>query len=292
MFQTTIVLCLRIPPSSLPAFRTPRLSALVAATVTAVTTVFAASATPVTAAPKAAAPTLSIESKTCAIGATEEERSVTVTALALLGATGDRVTMRFSLQSRQGKAKWKSVLFKDPTTTKKWETTEAERAGLKLTKVIPSLPEGYQYRVVVESRGINAGGKVVTRTAKRNVLCNQPLFTPTLVLGKIEKTKARGVDGDAYVVPVKNLGRLASKPYVLSIARADTREQLASVRSSALKGGATNRTTVPLNGDCTGPVVIAVHEEGADPSALTPAQSVVVGCDGTPTPAATSSRRR
>ena len=300
----------------MPAFRTPRFAALAAATVALLATATVGPAAPATAAPKAAAPTLSIESKTCSIGATEEERSVTVTALALLGATGERVTMRFSLQSRLSKAKWKSVLFKDPTITKKWETTDAVRAGLKLTKTIPSLPEGFQYRVVVESRGVDANGKVVTRTAKRYVNCNQPLFTPTLTLGKTSVSKKAPTDGltpnpapaddpagsttptptaaasagpPYLVIPVKNAGRVTSGDAILTVARADTRETLSRWTVDPIKGGATVKLLVSVPADCS-QLYVTVQPTGAKPAELTVEQAGIVDCR-TPAGAARKARR-
>lgn len=273
----------------MPAHRTTsRLAAIAAAALALL-----GATTSAHAAPKAAAPTLTIESRNCAIGPTEEERSVTVTALALLGNTGERVTMRFTLQARQGKTKWRSLLFKDPTTTKKWETTEAAGAGLKLTKTIPDLPEGYQYRVVVESRAIDGAGKVVTKTAKRSVACNQPLFTPTLTLGKLQAYKkapadAPAIDGPVLALPVKNLGRLASKEAVITVARADTREVLAQYNVPPLKGGETVRVYAPQPASCT-QLYVTVQERGADETTLTPAQTGVVGCVGAA--AAAASRR-
>ncbi len=240
-------------------------------------------------APKAAPPTLTIESKNCAIGPAATDRSATVTALALLGTTGDRVTMRFSVQARQGKTRWKSLLFKDPSTTKKWETTEAAGAGLKLTKTIPNLTEGYEYRVVVESRAIDSGGKVVTRTARKYVPCKQPLFTPTLALGKVEVVKA--ASADSLIVPVKNLGRLASEPFTITVSTADTRQVLASARFGALKGGTTNRAAVALNATCAGPVIVSVQEDGAAPETLTADQVATVDCSGAKAQRAAKHRR-
>lgn len=280
----------------MPAFRTPRFHAAAAALLTALTVAFAGPAAPAGAAPKGGAPTLTIESKACTIGATEEERSVTVTALALLGATGDRVTMRFSLQSRQGKAKWKSVLFKDPTTTKKWETTEALRAGLKLTKVIPNLPEGYRYRVAVESRGVDEAGKVVTKTSKKYVLCNQPLFTPTLTLSKVRVLKQSSssnveFEGPSLEMTIRNLGRLPSKGLDLTIADGATRAPLSKTVLPSIKGGGSARWIGPLPKDCT-KLYITVQEAGADPSALTVEQSATVDCAVGQQSRATTSRRR
>lgn len=288
----------------MPAFLTSRFitAALAVATLSAVAAPGAAQAA------KAPAPTLSIESKTCLTGAETADRSVTVTALALLGSTGERVTMRFSLQSRIGKTKWKSVLFKDPSTTKKWETTEAAGAGLKLTKTIPDLPEGFQYRVVVESRAVDTTGKVVTRTAKRYVLCNQPQFTPTLTLGKTlvaKKTPPESIqpnpvpakDGDPpplitpgpppyLIVPVKNVGRLPSEEAVLTLARADTRETLSRWVVDPVKGMATVRLRISVGTDCT-QLYVTVQPKGAEPTDLTVEQAAVVDCR----PSADAARR-
>lgn len=287
----------------MPAFRTPRLTASVAAATALLAAASFGPAAPARAASKAPAPTLSIEAKSCTIGLSDDERSVTVTALALLGDVGDRVTMRFALQSRVGKTKWKSVLFKDPTNTKKWETTEALRAGLKLTKTIPNLPEGFQYRVVVESRGVDTGGKVVTRTAKRYYVCNQPLFTPTLGLGKAtvaKKAPAGGITlapvppettattpapqasqdntGAAFlVIPVKNAGRITSPEAVLTVARVDTREVLSKWRVDPIKGGATARLLLGIPADCT-QLYLTVQPVDAKPTDLTVEQAGIVDC--------------
>lgn len=287
--RVTILPDREFPPTSLLTARiTSRLATLASALALALAggLVPAADAR---VAPKAAPPTLTIESKNCSIGPAAADRSATVTALALLGTTGDRVMMRFSVQARQGKTRWKSLLFKDPSTTKKWETTEAAGAGLKLTKTIPNLTEGYEYRVVVETRAIDSGGKVVTRTARKYVPCKQPLFTPTLALGKMEAFKAAG--GDGLIVPVKNLGRLPSKPYTVTISTADTRQVLASARFGALKGGSTNRAAVALNGTCAGPVIVSVQEDGAAPEALTAEQVATVDCSGAKAQRAAKHRR-
>lgn len=245
---------------------------------------------------KAAAPSLSIEAKNCSIGATEDLRSATVTALALLGTTGERVTMRFSVQSRQGKTRWKSLLFKDPTVTKQWETTDAAGAGLRLTKIFPKLPEGYDYRVVVEARSVDADGKVVTKTARKYVPCKQPLFTPTVVLGKVAVTKtipaeAGGGDGPGLLIPIKNLGRLPSDEVVITIANADTREVIATVGSGSLKGGGNGRWVGALPPDCTN-LYITVQEKGALPEDLAVEQTATVSCKPAPVTAATPARRR
>ncbi len=248
------------------------------------------------AAAKAAAPSLAIQAKTCLIGPTPEDRSVTVTALALLGTTGERVTMRFTVQSRQGQTRWRSLLFKDPASTKKWETTEAAGAGLKLTKTIPELDEGYDYRIVVEARSVDAAGKVVTKTARKYVPCKQPLFTPTLTFGKVQITSKPPADaagapatGPYLVIPVKNLGRLPSAEVVITIAKADTRELIAQVGTGSLKGGASTRWVGGLPADCT-QLYITVQEKGAAPADLTADQTATVDCKATP--AADRARRR
>ncbi|MBJ7472759.1 MAG: hypothetical protein JHD16_15745 [Solirubrobacteraceae bacterium] len=250
-------------------------------------------------APKAGAPSLTIEAKRCLIGPAEDDRSVTVTALALLGSTGDRVTMRFSVQSRQGKTRWKRLLFKDPGNTGTWETTEAAGAGLKLTKTIPKLPENFDYRVVVETRAVDESGKVVTKTARKYVPCKQPMFTATLNIGKtgvftkapadaVQPAFAPNTDGsptpalDAagppyLVIPIKNVGRITSEPAVLTVARADTRETLSRWAVDPLKGGATVKLLYGVAPDCS-QLYITVQPEGAAPTALTVAQAGIVDC--------------
>lgn len=293
-FATTIPLATTNPPLSL---LTPRTSFSLASVACALGLAFGGALAPSSdarAAAKAAAPTLTIEAKNCSIGPTEDDRSATVTALALLGSTGERVTMRFTVQSRQGKTRWKSLLFKDPSTTKKWETTEAAGAGLKLTKTIPKLPEGYDYRVVVESRAVDAGGKVVTKTARKYVPCKQPLFTPTLTLGKVQilKNAPAGYEflppeGPYLSVPIKNLGRLPSGEVVLTIAKADTRELIAQVGTDSLKGGGNTRWVNVLPPGCS-QLYITVQEKGAPAEALTVDQATTVNCTAQP---ATTARR-
>lgn len=237
---------------------------------------------------KAAAPTLTIEAKNCSIGPEDADRSATVTALALLGTTGDRVTMRFSVQARQGKTRWKSLLFKDPSTTKKWETTEAAGAGLKLTKTIPNLAEGFDYRVVVQSRAIDTSGKVVTKTARKYVPCKQPLFTPTVTLVKpqVLKKAPAGYDwlppeGPYLSIPIKNLGRLPADDVVVTIAKGDTRELIAQVGMGPLKGGASTRWVSVLPADCTS-LYVTVQLKDAAPEDLTVDQAAIVDCKATP----------
>ena len=293
MFQTTIPLSSN-PPLSLPNTRTPsRLSPLFAAAALALSAFLAPTAS--AAVVKAAAPSLTIQAKSCLIGAAPEDRSVTVTALALLGTTGDKVTMRFTVQARQGKTRWRSLLFKDPTSTKKWETTEASGAGLKLTKTIPELDEGYEYRVVVESRSIDAAGKVVTKTARKYVPCKQPLFTPTLVLTSAKMVDGKDApvksEGPVFVYTVKNIGRLPAESFVLTAADGVTREQLFQVGAGPLKGNAST-TGVSTGPTCTGQFYVTVQLKGADPSTLTPDQAKMVNCAVTPTATGTKAAHR
>jgi hypothetical protein len=227
---------------------------------------------------KAPAPALSIESKVCAVGPTDAERSATVTASAILGDDGDRASMKFSIQQRIGKAKWKSVPGSAKSGLGAWETGDAGHAGLRYTKTINGLSEGVQYRILVDARGVDAAGKVVTKSIRKTVTCVQPLFTATLQLVKAVDTAKS--DGTHTVnVNLRNAGRLTSDPPVVTVRDAGTLTVLGSFTDDGIKGGGTTKVAVAIPA-CTGPLYVTVQQEDADPTSLTADQSTTIPCAG------------
>ncbi|MDQ8046339.1 MAG: hypothetical protein AAGC46_06450 [Solirubrobacteraceae bacterium] len=228
---------------------------------------------------KAAAPTLSIESKVCNIGATADDRFATITASALLGSTGDRVSMRFTVQSKSStiaKARWRTVPAAPDSGLGTWQTGDAGHSGLRYTKTLNGLDEGVQYRVYVDARGVDEDGDVVTKQARKTVSCVEPLFTPTLSLTKATDALATG--SHTVTATIKNLGRLTSAPPVVTVEDGTTRAVLGQVvAASGLKGNGTVKVEVPLSA-CNGSLFVTVQEQGADLADLLPTQSATVSC--------------
>ena len=229
---------------------------------------------------KAAAPTLEIESKVCNIGPNAEDRSATITASSILSGTGDRVSIKFGIQQRQGKAKWRALPAGADSGLGTWETSQAGRAGLRYTKTINGLAEGIQYRVTVDARGLGESGKVVTKTARRYVPCTQPLFTPTF--GLVKATDAQ-VAGGAHEVTatVRNVGRLPfTAPGVVTVYDGTTRAILATTDVAPLEGGDTTKIVVPI-ATCTSDLVVVVMSKDALPTDSGEGRTATIPCAGT-----------
>jgi hypothetical protein len=232
---------------------------------------------------KAAAPALTIESKVCNIGPTTADRSAVITAKAAYNA-GARVSMKFTMQQRTGKAKWRSLLSKDDGLGV-WETTDGEAVDLRYTKTINGLAEGLQYRVSIDARGVSDAGKAVTKTAHKSVTCTQPIFTPTLTLSAASDSV---VDGNHQVsATLRNTGRLASGTIKVLAKDAVTRAELGNLTIDSVKGNGMIKITVPLS-SCNGQVVLTATQvpqvlPNPDSSAPAPIDpTVTVDCAATP----------
>jgi hypothetical protein len=235
------------------------------------------------AAPKAAAPSLSIGSDVCNIGPTDDDRFATITASALLGGAGDRVSMRFTVQSRPStpaKSKWVTVPADPDSGLGTWQTGDAGHSGLRYTKTLNGLDEGTQYRVYVDARGVDDDGDVVTKQARKTVTCVEPLFTPTLTL--VKALDALDASGHTVTATVRNLGRITSAAPVVTVEDATTRAVLGTVTGAVgVAGNTQTKISVPISA-CNGSVFVTVQEQGADLSDLTPDQSATIACATAP----------
>ncbi|MBO9533343.1 MAG: hypothetical protein J7513_10255 [Solirubrobacteraceae bacterium] len=246
--------------------------------------------TPASAAAKPLGPVLKIESKTCNTGIPADSRSVVLTASAVLRDAGEEVQMRFSVQQRAtAKAVWRSVFAKvgDLGT---WATSEPGADGLRYTKTINGLAEGMQYRVVVDARGVNAAGKVVTKTSKRTYTCIQPQLSPHLQLQKVTQPAAPALASQLRTT-IRNSGRDTSAAPVITVRDFATQAVLGQLTVDPLAGRTTKVFSVELS-DCPGTVSVSVQETGAALSDVTPDQAVTFDCRTGESPAATRSQRR
>lgn len=238
---------------------------------------------------KAPAPELAIESKFCTIGPMEADRVATITASALLGQTGDHVAMRFVVQQRigTGKSKWRPVVATSKTNgggIGSWEEGQSGRAGLRYTKAITALAEGVQYRIAVDARGLDSAGKVVTKMARKYVLCNQPLFTPTLSLTKVTVTDGApeaGAAGPMLSLQVRNSGRLPADELLITLRELTPNGLVLLIGRPLLAGNSTTTLTTGFP-PCSGRLSITVQVAGTADEDLTPAQSKVIECAATP----------
>lgn len=232
---------------------------------------------------KPAGPALTIDAKACNTGTDAASRSIVLTASAVLRGTGDEVQMRFTVQQRAAiKTSWRTVFAKTGELGT-WATSDAGADGLKYTKTINGLAEGTQYRVLIDARGIEAGGKVVTKTTRKSYTCLQPQLTPRLVL--VRATPARAADtGPALRVAVRNTGRDASLPAVITVRDATTQATLGTVTTDAIPGRAQLVETLPLT-SCNGQAIVSVQQQGEPLTALAPDQSLTITCGATATPA-------
>jgi len=234
------------------------------------------------AAAKPAGPTLTIESKVCNIGPTDDDRFATITASALLGTAGDRVSMRFTVQQRPigASSKWVTIPADPASGLGTWQTGDAGHSGLRYTKTFNGLDEGQQYRVYVDARGVDDDGTVATKQSRKTAPCNQPLFTPTLSLLRA----VDGLDGGVHTVTatIRNLGREQAAPAVVTVQDATTRAVLGTVTTDAgLKGGTQAKVDVPISA-CNDSVFVTVQQQGAALADLTPAQSATISCATAP----------
>lgn len=245
-----------------------------------------APATPASArAAKPAGPALTIESKTCNTGADAAARSIVLTASAVLRGTGDEVQMRFTVQQRAAiKTSWRTVFAKTGDLGT-WATSDAGADGLRYTKTINGLAEGTQYRVLVDARGINASGKVVTKVTRKSYTCLQPQLTPRLVMVRVNQP--RGAEaGGALRATIRNLGRDASAPAVVTIRDAASNAIVGQTTAGAVPGRATTVVPVELS-QCPGTVTVSVQQAGDALTALAPDQVLTLDC----TTAAAAARR-
>lgn len=234
---------------------------------------------------KPAGPALTIESKACNTGTENATRSIVLTASAVLRGTGDEVQMRFTVQQRAAaKTSWRTVFAKTGDLGT-WATSDAGADGLRYTKTINGLTEGAQYRVLIDARGINANGKVVTKTTRKSYTCIQPQVTPRLVMVRVNRPRAADA-ATPLRATIRNLGRDTSKPAVITVRDATTNATLGQVTSDAVPGR--TATTIPVTlTQCPGTVTVSVQQAGDDLTALAPEQVLTFDCKG----AATGARR-
>ena len=274
VFQTTIPPIRRLP---MPPLRSLFSACSVAAALSLVIVGGQAPTAQARAVAKAPAPSLSIESKVCNIGPEADARSATITASAILGDDGDRVSMKFSIQQRQDNAKWRAVPGSAQSGLGGWETSQSGRDGLRYTKTINGLGEGIKYRIVVDARGLSDAGKVVTKTARRYVACTQPLFTPTLDLVRAVDAQVAGGTHEV-TVTVRNAGRLPLMvPGTVSVQDAATRSVLGTAPVDTLEGGETVKLVVPIAA-CPNEIFVTVQAQDAVAADLTNDQSATVSC--------------
>lgn len=228
---------------------------------------------------KPAGPALTIESKACNTGADAATRSVVLTASAVLRGTGDEVQMRFTVQQRAAvKTSWRTVFAKTGDLGT-WATSDAGADGLRYTKTINGLAEGTQYRVLVDARGINASGKVVTKTTRKSYTCLQPQLTPRLVMVRVNQPRTPEV-GPMLRTTIRNLGRDASAAPVITVRDAATNAIVGQTTGDPVPG----RTTATIGLDlsqCPGPVTVSVQQTGDALTALAPDQVLTFDCKGT-----------
>lgn len=226
---------------------------------------------------KPAGPALTIESKTCNTGADLEQRFIVLTASAVLRGDGDEVQMRFTVQQRATiKTTWRTVFAKTGDLGT-WATSDAGADGLRYTKTINGLAEGSQYRVLVDARGIAAGGKVVTKTTRKTYTCVQPQLSAALVLPRAVPVLGNANKGPLVRATIRNAGKAESAAPVITVRDAATQAQLGQVVTTPLPGRATVTIPVPIT-SCTGQIIVTVQETGGTPTELTPDQTLTVDC--------------
>jgi hypothetical protein len=229
---------------------------------------------------KPAGPVLAIESKACNTGTDVAQRSIVLTASAVLRGTGDEVQMRFTVQQRAAaKTSWRTVFAKTGDLGT-WATSDAGADGLRYTKTINGLTEGAQYRVLVDARGINAAGKVVTKTTRKSYTCLQPQLSPRLVMLRAEPILGRADRPPFIRTTIRNLGRNTSADAIVTVRDASNQAVLGTQTVAGLSGRQSAVVPVGVPG-CTGTIVVTVQQTGDPLTALTPEQSLTVDCNAT-----------
>jgi hypothetical protein len=223
-------------------------------------------------------PVLTVESKACNTGAADANRSVVVTAAAVLRDTGDGIQMRFTVQQRDtAKAKWRSVFAKTGDLGT-WATSTPGTDGLRYTKTINGLAQGTQYRVAIDARGTNAAGKVVTRTTRRTFTCIQPQISARLTLARAT-VQEPGAGGKQTVRAfVRNAGREATTEVIVTVRDATTQGVLGEATFPALPALTGPRALQVPIGTCPGTVTVSVQQSDSELTSLAPDQSLTLDC--------------
>lgn len=230
---------------------------------------------------KPAGPALTIESKACNTGTDVAQRSIVLTASAVLRSAGDEVQMRFTVQQRAAaKTSWRTVFAKTGDLGT-WATSDAGADGLRYTKTINGLTEGAQYRVLVDARGISGSGKVVTKTTRKSYTCIQPQISPRLVMLRAEPILSRADRPPFIRTTIRNIGRTTSADAVVTVRDANSQAVLGTQTVAGLSGRQSAVVPVNVPGGCTSTIIVTVQQSGDPLSALTPEQSLTVDCSAT-----------
>lgn len=262
----------------MPSFRS---SARAARRLLPLATLLAVGLTPASAlaAKKGPAPRLTIENRVCATGLQAADRSLTATANAVLRKSGgDRVALRFNAQQRgPGAKKWTRVQAAAEGGLGKWEIGQPGGVGLSYTKTLAGLAEETRYRLTVETRGLSADGKVVTRTAKRTIPCNQPRQNADVRLRKVEHVAPSGAAGDTLRVRIYNPGFVAAGKSLMTLRDGDG-ATVATKEVAPLRGRASRTASFAIPRCESGMTLVIEPLAGADGEPETSAHVVELAC--------------
>lgn len=215
------------------------------------------------AAPKRPAPKLTIETAECQTGLALEQRSLTVTAFAVPRSASDGVAMRFRAQQRgPDDTKWrKAVTIGGQIGV--WEKG-SPGAALRLNKFLRLHAEETRYRVIIETRAVDAKGKTASRTTKRTVKCDQPRQTADVRIRRLTYAGGGGGSAEPFLnVVLRNAGEQTAAPTQLTLLAPDG-STVRTERVAALKGHATRVVRIPVATCEPGQRVIVEPADRAD----------------------------
>lgn len=151
----------------------------------------------------------------CRTSLQQSQRAATFVGRMRMRGPAQKLQMRFTLQTRAGsESRWQRVAAPGWDV---WVTSDPGVRAYTYEKRVENLAAPAQYRAVVRFRWRNALGRVVRTVRMGSPVCRQTDLRPDLrplrllVDARPDSTAAR------YMVPVVNLGRTASGPFILVV---------------------------------------------------------------------------
>jgi hypothetical protein len=140
----------------------------------------------------------------CAPSLSRAERTAVFEGRMRAARPGQRLQMRFSLQTRAEPGPWQRLAL---AGWDEWVTADPDVGRYVYEKRVENLDAPAAYRAVVRFRWTTVLGQVVRVVRLASEPCRQPDMRPDLVAGRIVLSEGR------YLVPVRNAGRTDAGPF-------------------------------------------------------------------------------
>jgi hypothetical protein len=168
---------------------------------------------------------------------------------------GERMSMRFLLQSRAPGERWRRVRVPGFGA---WHTSDPGRARYIYTKVVEGLVGPSAYRVIVHFRWLDADGAVLRRARAASAGCRQPDPRPDLQVAAVAVRPGR----THYAVTVENSGRSEAGPSRLALDLGDGGPALSAPVGPLVAGA--EQTVVLAGRACTPGALLTATADATD----------------------------